>query len=133
MNSEGELQMDEMKLSSLLLTVGVLPSKAGFRYLKEGIMNYRRCNGVMNVVCNVIGKKYGVSKESVERDMRTALEAAVQRGWLVRFNDMIHIEVYREGERVRTKDFIATMTEYINMIEFENTPSSPEGHHDKDK
>lgn len=78
MNDRKYTQEDEACLSTLLLAVGIMPSKAGFRYLKSSVLLYKEYNCNMNAICTAVAKANGVSKESVERDMRTAIENAAE-------------------------------------------------------
>lgn len=114
MNDRKYTQEDEACLSTLLLAVGIMPSKAGFRYVKSSVLLYKEYNCNMNAICTAVAKANGVSKESVERDMRTAIENASRRGWFKRFNEIIGVEFLEDGEKLRTKEFIAIVVEYLD-------------------
>ena len=45
-NDKVYTQEDEALLSTLLLSVGIMPSKAGFRYLKTSVLIYKKFNGI---------------------------------------------------------------------------------------
>lgn len=103
------------ELSSLLLTLGVMPSVAGFEYIKSAVLQYNDCAGNMNEICSNIASDNRVSKGSVERDIRTALLNAHQRGWLTRLNDLIGVEFVSPTARLKAKEFIAIVAEYVKI------------------
>ncbi|MBQ8882126.1 MAG: hypothetical protein IJY70_01885 [Clostridia bacterium] len=113
-NSDGEL-------SSLLLTLGVMPSVAGFEYIKSAVKQYNDCDGNMNEICSNIASYNKVSKGSVERDIRTALVNAYHRGWLIRLNDLIGVDYVSPTARLKAKEFIAIVAEYIKIRNCEKT------------
>ena len=113
-NDKVYTQEDEALLSTLLLSVGIMPSKAGFRYLKTSVLNYKKFNGNMSAICTYVAKNNNVSKDSVERDMRTAIENACRRGWFKRFNEIIGVNFLEDGEKLKTKEFIAIVVEYLD-------------------
>ena len=106
---------EESRISSLLLTLGVLPSVAGFEYIKAAVMTYDSCSGNMSEICSNIATENMVSKGSVERDIRTALLNAHHRGWLTRLNDLIGVDFVSKSERLKAKEFIAILAEYIKI------------------
>ena len=106
-------QYDE-RLSSVLLMVGVMPSVVGYDYIKSAVKLYAECEGNMNLICSRIANKNIVTKGSVERNIRTALLTAYNRGYLTRLNDLLGFSVITESDKLTAKEFIAILAEYIN-------------------
>lgn len=115
------VKSEELKLSSLLLTLGVLPSVVGFEYIKSAVLSYDDYSGNMSAICSAIASENFVSKCSVERDIRTALLSAQQRGWLMRLNDLLGINFIAQDERIKAKEFIALVAEYIKISKLDQT------------
>lgn len=105
----------EEKLSTMLMSMGILPSMAGFKYEKKAVEVYEKHKGRMTRVYEEVGKEYKVSGAAVEKDMRGAIEMASRRGWLMRLNEITGIEYLKEGEKLTVKEFIATLVEIMNF------------------
>ena len=103
----------EEKLSSLLLMVGIMPSVVGYEYIKTAVRIYPECEGNMNLICSQIANKNIVTKGSVERNIRTALLTAYNRGYLIRLNELLGFDIITESDKLTAKEFIAILSEYI--------------------
>ena len=108
------VNLGEDKLSSVLLMVGVMPSVVGYDYIKTAVKLYAECEGNMNLICSRIASKNVVTKGSVERNIRTALLTAYNRGYLMRLNDLLGFTVITECDKLTAKEFIAILSEYVN-------------------
>ena len=106
---------------SLLLTVGFLPSIAGFEYFLEADFLYKTCHSSLNELYEILGEKHGKSPKAVARDMITALKNAYNRGWLVRFNDIIGFELIDPKVRVKIKAFMAILSDFVANENFMNS------------
>ena len=115
---------DDAVLSNLLLTVGIMPSVSGYLYFKTAVRNYKNLDGNMNEICEIIANENSVTKGAVERDMRTALTNAYSRGWLNRLNDILGIEVIMPEEKLKVKEFVSIISEFMNNPEFYNRIAS---------
>ena len=106
---------DGRRVSTILLSVGVMPSRSGFRYLKQAILIYNKSNDrSMMAIRNEVATMFGISAGAVERDMRSALDMAAMRNWLVKLNDIFGIEVIDANTRVTCKEFIALVSELLD-------------------
>lgn len=112
------MENDDAILSNLFLTVGIMPSVSGFIYLKTAVKNYKRLDGNMNEICQIIANENSVTKGAVERDMRTALANAYSRGWLMRLNEILGIEIIVPHEKLRVKEFVSIISEFFSNPEF---------------
>ena len=112
------MENDDAILSNLFLTVGIMPSVSGFTYLKTAVRNYKRLDGNMNEICQIIANENSVTKGAVERDMRTALANAYSRGWLMRLNEILGIEIIVPHEKLRVKEFVSIISEFFSNQEF---------------
>jgi hypothetical protein len=95
-----------------------MPSVSGFTYLKTAVRNYKRLDGNMNEICQIIANENSVTKGAVERDMRTALANAYSRGWLMRLNEILGIEIIVPHEKLRVKEFVSIISEFFSNPEF---------------
>lgn len=118
------MENDDAILSNLFLTAGIIPSVAGFTYLKTAVRNYKKTEGNMNEICQIIANENSVTKSAVERDMRTALSNAYSRGWLIRLNEILGIEVIVPNEKLRVKEFVSIISEFVSNPEFLNRISA---------
>ena len=109
------MEYGEEKLSSLLLMVGVMPSVVGYDYIKSAVKLYGECEGNMNLICSRIASKNVVTKGSVERNIRTAILTAYNRGYLTRLNDLLGFNVINQTDKLTSKEFIAIVAEYVNF------------------
>lgn len=105
----------EEKLSTMLMSMGILPSMAGFKYKKRAVEVYEKYSGRMGAIYKEIGKEYNVSGAAVEKDMRSAIEMSSRRGWLIKLNDITGVEYLKEGEKLTVKELIATLSELMNF------------------
>ena len=108
------MENDDAILSNLFLTAGIIPSVSGFTYLKTAVRNYKKTEGNMNEICQIIANENSVTKSAVERDMRTALSNAYSRGWLIRLNEILGIEVIVPNEKLRVKEFVSIISEFVS-------------------
>ena len=72
----------EELISSALMSCGVMPHLRGFNYLREGIkrcMTDRESLRVTKILYPELGRQFGTNAGSVERSIRSAMEAAWKR------------------------------------------------------
>ena len=112
-------EIDEF-VTRIMIAMGILPSLNGYAYLKKAIEMYgtKDCN--MNEICSEIAKRNSVSKASVERDMRTALNVSHNRELHKRINDYAGVVIVNGNEKLCVKEFIAVVSEVVCYTYKEN-------------
>ena len=108
-------EIDEY-VSRVMMTMGISPALNGFAYLKMAIEMYLFNDYNMNEICEGIACNISVSKKSVERDMRTALNASQEKELQDKINDFAGFEIVYSGEKLCVKEFIATVCELISFL-----------------
>ena len=117
---------EKVSASSLLLSVGIMPSKAGFEYLREAILNYRDCAGSMQRLVAMIAERNGVTAKSVERDIRTAVGDAARKGTIGRITELLGLGTAYLQTKFRAKEFVAMAAEYLDMLPIDDyRPTTP--------
>ena len=105
---------DEHGISELLQNIGIPAHLKGYQYIKEAILHLgMEPYAMRNVVSETyypIAKKYGVTAQSVERNMRTAIAAAWDRGGSQALYECTHISVC---DKPPVKEFLAVLGEYF--------------------
>ena len=107
---------EKVKVSTLLMSMGILPSMAGFKYIKGTAMMYERYKGCMKDICEELGREYKTNGAAVEKDMRSAIGIALRRGWLKKMNEIMGVEYLSEGYKPTNKEFIATLLEMLKLL-----------------
>ena len=105
-------EIDEY-VTRVMIAMGILPSLNGYAYLKMAIEMYITSDCNMNEICLTISGSEEVSKASVERDMRTALNVSHSRELHDRINDFAGTQVVNGNEKLCVKEFIAIMSEIV--------------------
>lgn len=110
---------DKELITAMLVTSGVRASKIGFEYLKIAVQLYRAYGGVMEKICKVIAvayaTNYATNYAAIEKDMRKALEEAGAREIKTNFNRKIGSRVFRGGETITPKEYVAVLSECMDM------------------
>ena len=75
----------------------------------------------MSEVCAEVARLNDVTPCSVERNMRSALNTAQDRGTLDRLNDVLGVSYVSEDFRVCSKEFVSIIAEYMSDEYFRNT------------
>ncbi len=105
---------EEMFISRFLSIVGIQSSRMGYKLLKDAIGLYTYGVRKMSSIHSQLSETYKISRSAVERDMRSAIEAAAVNDTLYRINAILGIEIISKGEPVSTKHFISLLSEYLN-------------------
>ena len=100
-------------LSRLFLLLGLQPSRIGFSLLKKAVVLYLDGMYRMHDIHLELKALYGNSIESSERNMRALIESACYHGDIVKINDVVGFTLFAENQALSTKEFIATICEYI--------------------
>lgn len=106
---------------SLLLTVGFQPSISGFDYFLQAAFLYKNCHTSLKELYRKMGQPQNRTPKAVARDMSTALKSAYNRGWLIRFNDIVGFDFIDPKVCVRTKAFIAILSDFVANENFMNS------------
>lgn len=106
---------DKELITAMLVTSGVRALKIGFEYLKIAVQLYRAYGGVMEKICKVIAVAYATNYAAIEKDMRKALEEAGAREIKTNFNRKIGSRVFRGGETITPKEYVAVLSECMDM------------------
>ena len=104
---------DELLISRFLTVVGISPARNGFRLLKEAIIIYSKGILKMSKVNEIIGIRNGITALAVERNIRGALNVAMDRNCLSRMNDIFSTHLLDASDRMTAKEFIATSAMYL--------------------
>ncbi len=114
---------DELhRLIPLLLSeIGVPSHLKGYQYLSLAVSmvysDYTMIRSVTTGLYAVVAEQYNTTAACVERDMRTALKAAVNSGQLIRF-DSYFASVLTASNAISARSFIAIISEKLrhNLI-----------------
>lgn len=106
---------------SLLLTVGFQPSISGFDYFLQAAFLYKNCHTSLKELYRKMGQPQNKTPQAVARDMSTALKSAYNRGWLIRFNDVVGFDFIDPKVCVRTKAFVAILSDFVANENFMNS------------
>ncbi len=101
----------ERWISYALLNAGLLPSNFGFRYAKRAIVLFEKLNKNIESVYHAIARENGVTRDSVERDIRTAISVAYGRGSIANLLKYLGVQFYCEPKKLSSKRFIAFVSE----------------------
>lgn len=101
----------ERWISYALLNAGLMPSNFGFRYTKRAIVLYEKLNKNVENVYHAIARENGVTRDSVERDIRTAISVAYSRGSIANLLRYLGVQFYSEPKKLSSKKFIAFVSE----------------------
>lgn len=114
---------DELYLLIPLLMneIGIPSHLKGHRYLSLAVnivySDHTMIRSVISGLYSIIAEQYNTTASCVERDMRTALKAAVNSGRLIRF-DSYFAEVLTASNSIPVRSFIAIISEKLrhNLI-----------------
>ncbi len=105
----------------LMNEIGVPSHLKGHRYLSLAVnivySDHTMIRSVTSGLYSIIAEQYNTTASCVERDMRTALKAAVNSGRLIRF-DSYFAEVLTVSNSISARNFIAIISEKLrhNLI-----------------
>ncbi len=105
-------EIDEF-VTRVMISMGILPSLNGYAYLKRAIEIFVKNDCNMNEICSTIACEEKVSRSSVERDMRTALNVSHTRELHDRINDFAGVVIVNGNEKLSVKEYVAIMGEII--------------------
>ena len=103
--------MEETKITSLLLRLGITPDLRGFQYLVDAIQIWNEARPVKpcmtKEVLPRIAAKYGTSWENVERNIRTAIYALGARVPMEDVSEILGVRPEAFPEGFNNSQFIA--------------------------
>lgn len=105
-------------ISEMLLDLGMKPNLKGFNYLREAIILHPeiiRTNKRFNYIYTVIAEKCGVSAGSVERAIRTSIEAIWYSDKINLSHKLFECSYINADHPPTNAMFIATMAEIIKL------------------
>lgn len=113
-----------IKITEILLTLGIKPKMAGFDYLRSAIglhyNNAEHYEKVTTVIYPKVGKEYNITEDLVERSIRMVIVEAHENGGLLGVNELFDQIVFKNNYLLSNGEFIAIVAEVIRLQEIRN-------------
>ena len=116
----------EVRVSQLLIELGMPTSLSGYHYCKTAIITmYNHINKqeeclIVKDIYLLIAKKWNTTVSRVERAIRHAIEVCFERGNTEKLNQYFGNILSEKKEKATNSEFISTLTEVIKMKEKES-------------
>ncbi|MGN1201577.1 MAG: sporulation transcription factor Spo0A [Candidatus Caccovivens sp.] len=110
---EREQKLLNIKLSTMLMSVGIPANAQGYQYLRSAIILVFQhpdyTNSITKQVYPIVAKQYNTTPASVERSIRHAIEIAWNRGKIDKINGVFGIELFGKYDRPTNGELIALL------------------------
>ena len=121
-NDEKEQKLLNVKLSNLLMTVGIPANAQGYQYLRSAIILVFQhpdyTNAITKQLYPIVAKQFDTTPARVERSIRHAIEIAWNRGKIDKINGVFGIELFGKYDKPTNGELIALMADKL-MLESE--------------
>ncbi len=97
-----------MRTDSLLLSLGILPNKAAFGYIKAALKINTECS-LMNQVYDSVAKLYSTTSHIVYDAIRRAISFADSCGKLKNIDGYFGVKVYDENHPMTNSEFLSLL------------------------
>ncbi len=115
------LTRDIEKARLMLIAVGISPSKKGFNYLADSIVEFSHGYKSLREVYERISDKHSVSPGNLDRCMRTCIGGLSATDTCDRINKMARFNIVDSKTLLTCGNFIALMSEFLrydSMLKF---------------
>ena len=109
-----------IKITEILLYLGIKPKMAGFDYLRSAIGFSYSTNQFEKVTTEIypkVGKEYSITEDLVERSIRMVIVEAHENGGLLGVNELFDQIVFNNKYLLSTGEFISIVAEIIRLQE----------------
>lgn len=118
-NEEIEQKLLNVKLSTMLMSVGIPANAQGYQYLRSAIILAFQHPDYMKLITKqlypIVAKQFNTTSSRVERSIRHAIEIAWNRGKINKINNVIGIELFGKYEKPTNGELIALFADKLLM------------------
>lgn len=119
----------ERAASDFFLRIGILPSLTGFYQAVKCAQLCFRCRGKCSLtkdVYRMVGKSCLASPQSVERNIRSAIERACDEGTIFKLNELLGADVVPQSGFITVGQLLGYAKAYLTRILVYETESKEE-------
>ena len=107
----------ELKISEILLRLGVYPKYKGYNYLKDSVLYaYEKPEALSNLKNNlypIIASKHNISVCQIQSGIRNVVEMMYLRGYVNKINEIFNVKIISDNEKLTSGELIALLSSKV--------------------